>query len=150
MGQVGLTLTPGEQLELWKAFDQNLDGLVSWDEFVRMGAVLLEQKAKQPTTHPTVLPPLEEQGWQKAGKARRRRSIAARALGASNTTSTPSKAAAGRPTAAAKAAVATPTNGGAFARRTAAEEQRLCRATEAARRRGLSAMQRPITWLKGI
>jgi len=40
--QLGLRLTPSQQLDIWKTFDRDHNGRVDWSEFRRVGASLIE------------------------------------------------------------------------------------------------------------
>ena len=48
LARVGLTLTPAEQLRIWKLFDRDANGSIDWDEFRALGAALLELSDARP------------------------------------------------------------------------------------------------------
>ena len=46
LAAAGLVMTPSEQLSTWNLFDRNHDGRVEWEEFQRLGAVLLDSSTR--------------------------------------------------------------------------------------------------------
>ena len=51
LAQVGLTCAPSEQLSIWRLFDRDNDGKVTWSEFRSLGVALLEVGEGAPPQH---------------------------------------------------------------------------------------------------